>query len=327
MPRKPRLDIAGLLYHVIGRGVEHRQIFMDDEDRSRFITRFSDLLQETDTQCYAWALLPNHFHILLRPTREKLSYFMRRLLTGYAVGFNLRHGRSGHLFQNRYKSLICEEETYLLELIRYIHLNPLRAGMVNDLLELARYPWSGHSILLGGKQMAGQVTDDILLRFGKQRKKATRKYIEFMADGVDQERRDELGGGGKRRSVIPSNGATAAAMFDDRIIGSGNFVLAVQHQAFGEKPATRMALNELISRVAAYFEVAENDLTQRTRRKNVVDARGVICFTAVRVHGYQGSEVGRAINMERSGVSLAVSRGKRLIQENHGLKLALELTS
>ena len=102
--------------------------------------------------CYAWALILNHFHILLRTGATPLSTVMRRLMTGYAVTFNIRHRRSGHLFQNRYKSVICEEDPYLLELIRYIHLNPLRAKLVKDLKELDKYLWTGHSALLAKRK-------------------------------------------------------------------------------------------------------------------------------------------------------------------------------
>ena len=126
MPRQPRLDLPGLLHHVIARGVDRCEIFRDDADRQAFLTRLSALLVETDTDCFAWALLSNHFHLVLRPNRERLAALMRRLQTGHAVTFNRRHMRSGHLFQNRYKSIVCEEEEYLLELVRYVHLNPFR---------------------------------------------------------------------------------------------------------------------------------------------------------------------------------------------------------
>ncbi len=115
MPRQPRIDSPDLLYHVIVRGIERRKIFCDDDDRRSFLGRLPSLLVETDTECFAWALIPNHFHLLLRPRHIKLSRFMRRLLTGYTVTFNRRHDRSGHLFQNRYKSIVCEEDVYLLE--------------------------------------------------------------------------------------------------------------------------------------------------------------------------------------------------------------------
>lgn len=155
MPRQARLDIPDLLQHVIVRSIERTNIFLDD-DRGRFVERLNSLLVDTGTDCFAWALIPNHFHLLLRCNHIDLSLFMRRLLAGYAITFNRRNARSGHLFQNRYKSIACEEAQYLLELIRYIHLNPLRAGVVKDLDVLDRYLWCGHAALPGQKSLAGQ---------------------------------------------------------------------------------------------------------------------------------------------------------------------------
>jgi len=152
MPRQARLDAPGVLQHVMARGIERRKIFWDDKDRTSFLERLALILEETQTQCYAWALIPNHFHILLRTGPTPLSKVMRRLMTGYAVTFNIRHRRSGHLFQNRYKSVVCEEDPYLLELIRYIHLNPLRAKLVEDLKALDKYQWTGHNAILGRRK-------------------------------------------------------------------------------------------------------------------------------------------------------------------------------
>ncbi len=112
MPRKARIDAPGALHHIIVRGIEQRQIFRDDRDRDQFIQRLSDVLTETDTPCYAWALMPNHVHLLLKTGLTPIATIMRRLLTGYAVYFNRRHRRHGHLFQNRYKSILCQEEPY-----------------------------------------------------------------------------------------------------------------------------------------------------------------------------------------------------------------------
>jgi REP element-mobilizing transposase RayT len=111
--------------------------------------RLGELCRDEHLVVYAWALMPNHFHILARTGGQPLSASMRRLLTGYVVNFNRRHRRVGHLFQNRYKSIVCEEDPYLLELTRYIHLNPLRAGLVDDMAALNRCPWAGHSALMG----------------------------------------------------------------------------------------------------------------------------------------------------------------------------------
>lgn len=135
-------------------------------------------------------LLSNHIHLLLMPASTTLSSFMRRLLTGYAVSFNRHNKRSGHLSQNRYKSIVCEEEAYLLELVRYIHLNPLRAGMVKCFEELDQYPWSGHAVLLGNRTLAGQETEAVLERFGQTLGTAQAMYRQFVADGIKDGRRD-----------------------------------------------------------------------------------------------------------------------------------------
>ena len=129
MPRKARLDVPGTLHHAMVRGIEGSDIFRDDEDREAFIERIRYLAKETGTRILAWALMDNHIHLLIVSGPDGLSAFMRRLLTGYVIGFNRRHRRFGHLFQNRYKSVICDLDPYLLELVRYIHLNPFRAGV------------------------------------------------------------------------------------------------------------------------------------------------------------------------------------------------------
>ena len=128
MPRSARLDAPGALHQIMIRGVERRKIFKDDDDREDFLGRLEKLLPITKTSCFAWALIPNHAHFLFRTGNESIATLMRRLLTGYAVYFNHRHKRSGQLFQNRYKSILCQEDAYLTELVRYIHLNPDRGG-------------------------------------------------------------------------------------------------------------------------------------------------------------------------------------------------------
>ena len=154
MPRKARIDAPGALHHIICRGIERRRIFYDNADRDDFVKRLSVILSDTATPCYAWALIPNHFHLFLRTGTAPLSTVMRRLLTGYAVSFNRRHRRHGHVFQNRYKSILCQEDPYLLELVRYIHLNPLRARVVSGLKELDRYPYGG----LRGTSLNSKIT-------------------------------------------------------------------------------------------------------------------------------------------------------------------------
>ena len=118
MPRKARIDAPGALHHIILRGIERRKIFYDDGDRNNFLKRLGVILTETKTSCFAWALIPDHLHLLLRTGVAPIATVMRRLLTGYVVGFNHRHRRHGQLFQNRYKSILCQEDQYLKEFLR-----------------------------------------------------------------------------------------------------------------------------------------------------------------------------------------------------------------
>uniref|UniRef100_A0A831XDZ1 Transposase n=1 Tax=Geobacter metallireducens TaxID=28232 RepID=A0A831XDZ1_GEOME len=311
MPRAARIDIPGILHHVIVRGIERRHIFLVDADRLSFVERLSRLLQQTGTDCLAWALLDNHFHLLLRTKDTKLATFMRRLLTGHAVSFNLRHGRVGHLFQNRYKSIVCEEETYLLELVRYLHLNPLRAGTVRDMEELDRHPWSGHAVIMGNRELCGQQIDEILSLFGHTKTKARQAYRQFVADGIALGQRRELTGSGFRRSRTEQGMLEPC---DERILGSGEFVENIRAEA-SEPPTIGPipTLGELVSRIAAHCGVAPDALRRRTRIAGVAEARSLVSALAVREMGYSGAEVARALQMSRSGVTSAVERGVELL--------------
>lgn len=316
MPRTSRIDIPGLLQHVIVRGIERRDIFLDNNDRRLFLERLSKLLAETGTECFAWALMSNHFHLLLCPRVTKLSVFMRRLLTGYAIVFNLQHKRSGHLFQNRYKSIACQEDTYLLELIRYIHLNPLRAGLVKTIEELDSYPWSGHAVLMGKQELSGQRIGDVLMLFGQRKKSARLAYREFVIDSIKQGQRNDLVGGGLRRSQGVRNFGEYEA-YDERILGSGEFVESLWRETEpSEIHAPKISLDEIMQKAAEVLGHKVELLRQRNRIIELADMRAAICYLAVRECDYSGVAVARALNMSRSGVSVAVRRGREIISEN-----------
>lgn len=314
MPRLARLDIAGLLQHVIVRGIEQRDIFNDDHDRQLLVDRFSSLLSETGVRCYAWTLLSNHFHLLLMPTTTPLSHFMRRLLTGYAVSFNRRNKRSGHLFQNRYKSIVCEEEPYLLELVRYIHLNPLRAGMVASLEELDIYPWTGHAVLLGHRQLDGQEIGGILERFGKRITTARRNYRQFIADGIMIGRRDDLVGGGLKRSQGERQNHEYES-FDERVLGGGDFVDSLKEDfQLRDKMQRVVALTQLLAIVSAALMLDPDLIRKPSKSRAPAAARGIICHLAIYELGYTGSEVGKFLHLGPTGVSLASRRGEKILK-------------
>jgi len=321
MPRQRRIDIPGLLQHVIFRGVARSDIFLDDEDREDFTNRLNLLLADTATHCYAWALLDNHVHLLLRPTRQPLAPLMRRLLTGYAVSFNLRHNRSGHLFQNRYKSLVCDDEAYLLELVRYIHLNPLRAGLVENLEALADYRWCGHRQLLGkgGPELIDPA--DLLPLFSARKKMAIVRYLQFLDDGIQSGPQVKLSSGGRRASQAYNPALQNDELFDERILGGGDFVSQILGATRDE--AVSLSLPQLIALVAKHCEVTEADLALPSKQPAFARAKALVCFIATRLCRFKGAEVGQRLAYSTTAVSRAALRGKALYETDGKLQAAL----
>lgn len=321
MPRHSRLDAPGVLQHVIVRGIEKRKIFLDETDRHLFVKRLAELLAATETECLAWAIIPNHFHLLLRTGSSGLANFMRRLLTGYAITFNKRHNRVGHLFQNRYKSIVCEEDPYLLELVRYIHLNPLRSRIVKSLTELDCYSWSGHAVIMGKLQMEGQSVVEVLEYFGKNKTLSKKKYRQFVEDGATHGRRNDLVGGGLRRSQGVLEEGQRPESYDDRVLGSGEFVDYLRNdKKLHDRLGKIISLEAVLERVAEYFNLEPQSLKRGGRMLQIVEARGVACYFAVRELEYSGVRVGEVLNMKRSGVCLAARRGEVFVSQNPGVR-------
>jgi len=327
MPRQARIDAPGALHHIICRGIERRKIFLSDVDRDDFVDRFSRLIIESETLCYAWALIPNHFHLLLRTGNVSITTVMRRLLTGYAVSFNHRHRRHGRLFQNRYKSILCQEDPYLLELVRYIHLNPLRAGIVVDVDSLDNFAYCGHSRLMGQIQDDWQSVDGVLSLFATQKKAARRHYRRFIHDGLDQGNRPELTGGGLLRSaggwgVLKSMRRMKEHLKgDERILGDGEFVEQVLESAQEQMEeryrllASGYTFERIIEQVSVYFGLAKEHILFPGKHPDRVKARSVAAYLAVRRLGMDGSTVGERMGVGQSAISRAVARGEKLHQE------------
>lgn len=320
MARQSRLDAPGALHHVMGRGIDGLTIFVNKNDRQDFIARVADLTSVDALRVYAWALMGNHFHLLVRTGTQPLCKSMRKLLTGYVVNYNRRHTRYGHLFQNRYKSILCEDDPYLLELTRYIHLNPLRAGVVKSLKELKGYPWCGHSALMGSVEREWQDTDTVLAYFGKRRKRAIENYEDFVREGIAVGRRPELVGGGLIRSLggwsqVRSLRRTGSKVFsDERILGSSEFVEDVISEAEQKaKETLRLSskvpdVPSLARQVCVGEAIDETELRSGLRKRRVVKARKLFCQIAVKRMGYSGAEVARFLGVTTSAVNrLAVT--------------------
>ena len=322
MVRKSRIDAPGALHHIIIRGIERKPIFKHDRDCRNFLERLGNTLTETSTTCFAWALMTNHVHLLLRTGLFPISTIMRRLLTGYAQQFNRRHKRHGHLFQNRFKSFLCEEDPYLLELVRYIHLNPLRAGLVTDLKVLATYWKCGHCALMGKCKYEWQDTDYVLGLFGRTVGSARRSYSAFIKKGPSQGRRPDLVGGGLIRSVggwsaLKSiRSAGLRIMGDERILGSSDFVDTVLKQANEEyeKKTRAMAkgldLDTLVAAVAKHFSIDPDIIRSSSKQRTISRLRSIICYLAEDKLMISGADIARKLNLSPSAVSKSAVRGR-----------------
>ncbi len=302
----------------MGRGIEKRPIFLTDEDRNDFLSRLGHLAEEGWFKVYAWALLPNHFHLLCKTGKQPLARSMRRLLTGYVVKFNKRHNRNGHLFQNRYKSIVCQEDSYLMELVRYIHLNIIRAGIAKGLGELNRSPWSGHAALMGYQKREWQEMEYVLSYFGKGVGRR-RKYLKFVGEGIKMGRRPELVGGGLIRSMGGWSGVLGIrrrgekTAYDERILGDGEFVERVLWEwdevgrATLRLPRVRRSPSLLAQQICENWGVTMEELRSGSRRQVVLRAREEFSQIAVKGFGYSGAEVARFLGVSGSCVTRIVA--------------------
>jgi putative transposase len=190
--RKPRIFFSGGLYHVIARGNQRQRVFWDDADYKKYLSLLAERIPRGAVTLYSYCLMPNHIHLLIEQRGYlPLSRTIQRLQTAYTKYFNKRYKKIGHLFQGRYKGILVDKDSYLLELVRYIHLNPLRAKLEE---RIGRYPWTSHSRYLGkeAKDNLRVDTDAVLSTFGIKKKKAIRQYVRFMKDGMDFGHQKEL---------------------------------------------------------------------------------------------------------------------------------------
>jgi len=185
MARPLRIEYEGALYHLTSRGDRREAIFEDDQDRCRFLELLGDVIDQMGWKCYGYCLMDNHYHLLIETPEANLSRGMRQLNGIFTQDSNRRHGRCGHLFQGRFKSIVVDADAYLLELSRYVALNPVRAGMVSD---PADWPWSSYQATAGKVRLPAWLgTRTLLSYFSSQTKVAQRKYMAFVAEGLGRE--------------------------------------------------------------------------------------------------------------------------------------------
>jgi len=325
MPRQARIDYPGALHHVIGRGIEGKYIFKKDDDKQVFYTRLRETLSKSSLQVYAWCILSNHFHLLIQTGKTSISEFMRRFLTGYAVNYNKRHKRKGYLFQNRYKSIVCDKDEYLMPLIRYIHLNPVKAKMIK-IQQLKEYCWTGHKEIIK-KEKGVVAVDEVLAYFGRNEGAAQKEYERYVEEGVSQ--KEDFSGGGLVRSlggkdIFIKEGTKQN--YDERILGDGDFVNSVLSQYEEEDSGKKVFkdIDELLMRLSKLYHVKSDEILH-SRKAKVREARSVFIYLTKVYLGYSGTEIGKLLRIKQAASSMAMSKGACIVEEKGGVKRLLKL--
>ncbi len=245
---------------------------------------------------------------------------MRKQLTWYAQYFNRRHSRTGHLFENRYKSILCDEETYLLALIRYIHLNPIRAKIIQAMEELDQYPWTGHRAIIGKATYPWMNVEACLAEFGGTRKKAIAEYRRFVREGLPEGKNPSLTGGG----LIRSQGGWSQVMSmrrrgqkeecDERILGGGEFVTAIFKEAEDRQLRQTkhkrggLTIQKIIATECRDRQINERELKDGGKRSCVSAARSVISYRCREELGSSAAEIARHLGVNTSSIVRSIER-------------------
>ena len=312
----------------MGRGLERRYIFRSPTDKLDFLARFGNKLARADAQCLAWALMSNHYHFLIQVGQRPLSKLMAPVLGGFASSYNRRHNRCGYVFQNRYKSILIDEDSYLLELVRYIHLNPVAAGMIADVNELRRYPWTGHAGMLNKHTQEWHSVDAALAHFGPTPGCARSAYIKFLKEGEAESRCTNLSGGGLIRSHGGWEGIERlrkehiACIGDERILGSSEFVeSALRQDDLSAKRTVRLAhagwnIEKLARWACSHTGISQDKLASKARRGKLSEAKSIICYLGVNELGLSIREIADFLSISQPSASAWVKKGELFCNAN-----------
>ncbi len=301
MARPLRIEYPGAYYHVTSRGNEQKNIFSNQQDREKFLFYLESSVERYGAIIHVWCLMGNHYHLLLETPRGNLSQIMRHINGAYTVYFNIKQKRAGHLFQGRYKAILVEADTYALELSRYIHLNPVRAGMV---AKPEDYQWSSYKSYIGQSEVPEwQKTGFILNYFDKNASADTKiQYMKFV-EALDS-----------RKYTSPLKAAISSTL-----LGSEDFARKITKEFLGEKRAdrnvpavrmltTRLSLDEIIGTVKE--KLGENE--DMTRKMSI--------FFCRKYSGAKLKEIGQRFGMSDAAVSQASRRLELKAGEDRQLK-------
>ena len=289
MARKPRIHYPGALYHVILRGNARQDVFFDDKDRYRFYLFMQEGTERFGHRVLAFCLMTNHIHLALQVGEVSLSRIMQNLTFRYTRWVNWRLKRSGHLFQGRYKSVLVDADSYLLELGAYIHLNPVRASMVAT---PEAYSWSSHRAYLGNELIPWLNTDFILSQFSPTISKARCQFAEFVAERSSDGHQDEFYGKGS---------------MDSRVMGEDQFVENVLEK-MGPVPVRKPSIEEVLQVVKKMYDLSEEEMAAPGQKRLESEARSMAAWAVQELTDESLTKLATRLGRDPSSLSAAIRR-------------------
>jgi len=288
MARKPRIHVPGGVYHVMLRGNGGQVVFTRDKDYAYLYELLDEGTRRFGYRIHAFCCMPNHLHLAVQVATIPLSRAVQNFAFRYTRWSNRRTHRVGHLFQGRYKAILVDRDSYLLELVRYIHLNPVRAGLAAD---PEGYPWSGHRAYLGRAHLSWLTADWVLGQFGERVGTAQRRYRRFVIQGLDEGYRNDFHAGTQ----------------DSRVLGDDRFT---QEVLSGEEPlvAVKVTLDQIVAAVCQDYGMEEAELVAGGQGRRATEVRSAIAWLASELQCATLVEVGRRVRREGSSLSSAVRR-------------------
>jgi len=300
MARKPRIHLPGAIYHVMLRGNGGQPIFFHSEDRETFEELVAEGVSRFGHRIHGYCWMPNHVHLAVQVGDVPLSRIMQHLAFCYTRWINQRKNRSGHLFQGRFKAILVDADAYLLELIRYIHLNPVRAHLVHD---PAEYRWSGHRAYLGLDRVSWLTIDWVYSQLAEDMTTAPMRYAHFVTNGLSEGYREDFHRG------------TA----EGRILGDDNFVESSLKQA-NQESRPRIRLESVISVVCAARKMDLDQISGSGRSRAGAAARALIAHLALELGSATLTEVSNFFNRDISTLSTAVNHLRKLMTHESELE-------
>ena len=305
MARKPRIEYEGAFYHVITRGNRREKIFRDKRDFLKYLEIISNYKKRHQFCLYSFVLMSNHIHLLMETERTPLSKIQQGINQSYTIYFNRRYKMVGHLFQGRYKAILCDRDAYLLSLVKYIHMNPLRAKMVKDLNE---YKWSSHGRYADKGQKNELVdTDRVLRMFAEDRETSIKLYREFMGDGFAIKREDVY------RTV------------EQQVLGSEEFLDNVMEKYDVEfknnKREREYTLTKISEGVEKISGVTIKQIRGKSKFARISSGRKLLILVA-KEYGYKGKEIAEYIKRDPAIISI-VLKDKRQFEEEMGRVISI----